>query len=88
MGEVVSKNVQNCMTSLTIDVRHIFATFEPSFCAKVASAGGPRYLRTFYLRIRLFTIAKIANMIIFQSKNDFLFVNSIFMVQNDGTYQP
>ncbi len=40
----------------------------------------------FYLRICLFTLKKVVQMAIFQSKIDFLFVNSRFGVLNDGTY--
>jgi hypothetical protein len=51
------------------------------------NTGGPRYSRTFYLRIRLFTLEKMV-MTIFQSKINFLSANSRFEVQNEGTYLP
>ncbi len=52
------------------------------------NTGGPRYSRTFYLRICLFTLEKWFKMTIFQSKMDFLSANSGFAVQNDPTYLP
>ncbi len=50
--------------------------------------GGPRYSRTFYLRIRLFTLTKLVKNDNFLVKNGFSFANSGFTVQNDGTYLP
>jgi hypothetical protein len=32
------------------------------------NTGGPRYLRTYHIKIRLFTLVKMVKMIIFQSK--------------------
>ncbi len=52
------------------------------------TTGSPRYSRTFYLRICLFTFEKWPKMTILQSKMDFLSANSRFAVQNDGTYLP
>ncbi len=52
------------------------------------TTGGPRYSRTFYLRIRLFAFEKWPKVTLFQSKMDFLSANSRFAVQNDGTYLP
>ena len=42
------------------------------------SPGGPRYSRTFYLPIPLFTLAILIKIPIFQSKMDFLSANSVF----------
>ena len=53
-----------------------------------AGTGGPRYSRTFYLRIRLFTFQNWSKMTIFQSKMDFLSANSRFAVKNVRTYLP
>jgi hypothetical protein len=55
---------------------------------KNATTGGPRYSRTFYLRIRLFTLEEWFKMTIVQSKMDFLSANSRYVVKNDGTYLP
>ncbi len=54
-------------------------------CMK-CSTNGPRYLRTFYLQICLFTFEKWPKMTLFQSKKDILSANSRFAVQNDRTY--
>ncbi len=54
----------------------------------IAITGGPRYSRSFYLQIRLFTLENWSKITIFQSKMDFLSVISRFAVQNDGTYLP
>jgi hypothetical protein len=58
----------------------------PHLNRRKLSTGSPRYSRTFYLRIRSFTLEKRSKMIIFQSKMNFLSANSRFAVQNDGTY--
>jgi hypothetical protein len=39
---------------------------------QLSNTGGPRYSRTFYLQIRLFTLQKWSKMTIFKSKKDFL----------------
>ncbi len=72
----VAKSIQRFTFSYN---RWLFAT---------ASTGGPRYSRTFYLQIRLFTSTKGSNITIFQSKMAFLSANSRFAVQNDGPYLP
>ncbi len=70
-----------------------FSSFSDFLCkafllCNIKNTGGPRYSRTFYLRIRLFTFEKRPKMTLFQSKMDFLSVNSRFAVQNDRTYLP
>ncbi len=50
--------------------------------------GGPRYSRTFYLRLHFFTLEKWSKMTILQTKIGFLFANSRFAVQNDRKYLP
>jgi hypothetical protein len=53
-----------------------------------SNTDGPRYSRTFYMRIRLFILAKMVKVSIFWSKMYFLSANSRFAVQNVGTYLP
>ncbi len=55
--------------------------------SRVQNRGGPHYLRTFYLRIRLFTKETWSKKTIFLLNMDFLSANSRFAVQNGGTYQ-
>jgi len=50
--------------------------------------GDPCYLRTFYLQICLFTLTKLIKNDNFLVKNGLLSANSVFGVQNDGTYLP
>jgi hypothetical protein len=75
---------------LTIFIQYFLSVWELkiSIFGQFGHTGGPRYSRTFYLRIRLFTYEKWPKMTIMQSKMDFLSANSRFAVQNDGMYLP
>jgi hypothetical protein len=48
--------------------------------------GDPRYSKTFYVQICLFTLEKRSEVTIFLPKKGLLSANSRFAVQNDGTY--
>ena len=57
-------------------------------CHYITNTGGPRYSRTFYLQICLFTFREWSKMTIFYWKMDVLSANSGFEVQNDRGYLP
>ncbi len=48
----------------------------------------PRNSRTFYLQICWFTLGKVVQNNNFLAQMDFLYANSVFEVQNEGTYLP
>ncbi len=50
------------------------------------SAGGPRYSRTFYLRINLFTLEKRSKMTTFQSKMDCMEWNVFTTINERNLY--
>ncbi len=54
----------------------------------VLNTGGPRYSRSFYLRIRLFTLRKMVRTDNFTDKNGLFFCEFKFAVKNDETYLP
>ena len=58
------------------------------FTFQKSHTGGPRYSRTFYLRIRLFTLGKLVQNDHSLVKNGLLSGNSVFAVQNDRMYLP
>ncbi len=69
------------VTLLMNEQNFFFKDGESLCCLRChSSTGGPRYSRTFYLRIRLFTFEKWPRMTLFLSKMDFLSSNSRFTV--------
>jgi hypothetical protein len=59
-----------------------------NFFASHSRTGGPRYLRTFYLRIRLFILEKMVRNDKFSVKNGLIIYEFKIRGPNDGMYLP